>query len=151
LKNSPSLDDYLEKGMYGEKQTKPEERKKFLGTLRERIVVALTKSQVMEKCVYPEVEDFIKSHPNASLYVNGELNYSTISKYIQIAKKNGNSFSIVTNQLSSTNIGLVLAFDYAIDKEDIYISKNKSIQKESSHKKKKGLWSSLKGKLQKKS
>lgn len=147
---NPSLEDYLEKGLYGEKQIKPAEKKKFLGTFRERIVVALTKSQVMEKDVYPEVDHFIKQHPTATLLVNGDLNYSAISKYIQIAKSNGMSFSIVTNHTSSTNIGLVLAYDYAIDKEDIFIQKTK-ITSEFENKKKEGLWSSLKSKFKKKS
>lgn len=146
---NPSLEDYLEKGLYGEKQIKPAEKKKFLGTFRERIVVALTTSQVMEKDVYPEVEQFIKKNPEATLLVNGDLNYSAISKYIQIAKSNGISFSIVTNHTSATNIGLVLAHDYAIDKENIFIQKTKIIQNDS-QKKKEGLWSSLKGKLKKK-
>ncbi|MBS4173388.1 YueI family protein [Bacillus sp. FJAT-49736] len=149
MRNGPSLDDYLEKGLYGEKQIKPAEKKKYLGTYRERIIVALTKSQVMEKSVYPEVEDFIKTNPDANLLVNGDLLYSAISKYLQIAKKYGNNFSIVTNHTNSTNIGLVLAHSYAIDKENIYIQKSKAIPKKE-NKKKRGLWSSLKGRMKKK-
>ncbi|MBS4176418.1 YueI family protein [Bacillus sp. FJAT-49731] len=123
---SSSVDDYLQKGIYGVKQTKPEERRKFLGTLRERIVVALTKSQVMEKGMYPEVEQLMNDHPDASLLLNGELDYSFLSEYIHSARSKNIAFSIVTNKEHNTNIGLVLTYDHAINKEEIYIQKKKA-------------------------
>ncbi|MCJ7839383.1 YueI family protein [Lederbergia sp. NSJ-179] len=140
-----NIDDYLEKGMYGEKQTKPEERKKFLGTLRERIVVALTKGQVMEKGTYPEVVQLMKEHPEATLLLNGDLDYTYLSDYIAMATKNHLSFSIVTNRTHVTDIGLVLTYDYAIDKEDIYISPKKEQPIQPPLKKKKGILSGIKG------
>ena len=48
----PNIDDYLNQGIYGTKETNPDERRQFLGTLRERIEVALTQGQVMEEKVY---------------------------------------------------------------------------------------------------
>lgn len=68
MSRQPNLDDYLQKGMYGEKQLKPDEKRKYLGTFRERIVVALKKSQVMEKQIYPEVEDLMKKIQKQSCY-----------------------------------------------------------------------------------
>lgn len=116
------MDDYLQKGIYGIKQTKPEERKKFLGTLRERIVVALTIGQVMERGIYPEVKQQMIKHPEAYLLINGAIDYSHISDYIKCARTLDTAFSIVTNKEHETDIGLVLTYDYAIDKEEIYIS-----------------------------
>lgn len=43
------IDLYLQQGIYGTPETKPEERNKFLGTLRERIELALTNGQVRQK------------------------------------------------------------------------------------------------------
>src|SRR5690606_20146736 len=106
--------------MYGVKEIKPDERRKFLGTIRERIVVALTKSQVMEKGVYPEVIQLMKEHPKAVLLLNGDLDYSYLSDYIHKARAKQIQFSIVANKNNDTNIGLVLTYDYAIDKDDIY-------------------------------
>lgn len=125
-----NVDDYLQKGIYGEKQTKPEERKKYLGTLRERIVVALTKKQVMENGVYPEVVQLMKEHPGSTLLLNGELDYSYLSDYIASANKTGTPFSIVSNKSHDTNIGLVLAYEYAIDKEEIFIEKQEKKETE---------------------
>lgn len=49
LLSKSKVDDYLQQGIYGPKVTNPDERRQFLGTLRERIEVALNQGQVMEK------------------------------------------------------------------------------------------------------
>ncbi len=41
-----TVDLYLQQGMYGPLQTKPDERHLFLGSPRERVIIALTKGQV---------------------------------------------------------------------------------------------------------
>lgn len=138
-----NLEDYLEKGMYGPKQTKLKERKKFLGTIRERIVVALTKNQIMEPGVYPEVEMLMNEHPKTILLLNGELSYSYLSKYIKKARQNKIPFSIVRDKDHCTDIGLVLAYQHAIDKDDIFIKK-KSTQKPHLKKNKKAPFSFIK-------
>ena len=121
----PNIDDYLQNGIYGQKQTKPEERRKFLGTLRERIVVALKKGQVMEGCFFSEIEELLKEHRQAALYLNGDIPYSNLAHYIKMAEKHKIVFSIVSNPDHQTDIGLVLAYDHAIDKEEIYLEKKK--------------------------
>ena len=146
--SKPTIDDYLENGMYGQKQTKPDERRKFLGSLRERIVIALTQSQVREKGVYKEVQDSLKKNPDAKLLLNGNMSYTFLSKYIKLADANHVSFSMVTNKDIETDIGLVLAYDHAIDKEEIYVQKKSEKTAESKPKpKKKSLFSSIKNKL----
>ncbi|MEK5037091.1 DUF1694 domain-containing protein [Sporosarcina sp. FSL K6-3457] len=41
---SNNVDDYLQRGFYGAKEMKPAECRKFLGTIRERIIIALTQA-----------------------------------------------------------------------------------------------------------
>ncbi|WP_064094408.1 YueI family protein [Rossellomorea aquimaris] len=147
--SKPTIDDYLENGIYGQKQTKPDERRKFLGSLRERIVVALTQSQVMEKGTYKEVQESLKNNPNAKLLLNGNMSYSYLSKYIKLADNYHVSFSMVTNKEIETEIGLVLAYDYAIDKEEIYVKKKseKVVEKKTKQEPKKNILSKIKNKL----
>ncbi|HLO10666.1 MAG TPA: YueI family protein [Pseudoneobacillus sp.] len=116
------VDEYLQQGIYGPKEIKPDERKRFLGTLRERIVVALTQSQVRESKVLTQIEKIMKDHPKAHLYLNGQIEYNSLSKYLKVAGRIGIPFTIVNNKDVETDIGLVLAYDYAIDKEDIFIN-----------------------------
>lgn len=124
-----SIEDILQEGMYGKKEINPEERRKFLGTLRERIIAALRQSQVREAEVYPEFIELIKKHPQAKLYLNGSIDITYLKKYITAAEKHRIDYTIVINKTHDTDIGLVFAYDYAIDKEEIYLSRPQKQQK----------------------
>ncbi|MBY0122220.1 YueI family protein [Bacillus sp. S/N-304-OC-R1] len=136
---SKNIDDYIMQGIHGQKQTKPDERRRFLGTLRERIVIALTQSQIREKGIYPQVEEALKNNNKAHLYLNGNMNYEELSKYTKIAAKYQVEYTMVTNKDYNSEIGLALAYDYAIDKEEIYVKKK--APKIIEPKKKKGFFS----------
>lgn len=126
----PTVDEILQQGIYGPLETKPDERRKFLGTIRERIIVALKKRQVGETEIYPQVEQYMKGKPQAHLFLNGNMNYGALSKYVKLATKYKLEHTIVTNKEHDTEIGLVLAMDHAIDKEEIYITKKETFQPE---------------------
>ena len=126
MSSNPNLDDYMQKGMYGAKETKPEERRKFLGTLRERVVIALSQSQVIDSALYKEIPDAMKKNAGAKLYLNGHLDYSYLSKYIKEANQANMEYTIVTNKDADSEIGLLIAYDYAINKEDIYVGEQKT-------------------------
>jgi uncharacterized protein YueI len=137
-----NVEDYLKQGMYGPKETNPGERRKFLGTLRERIEVALTKAQVMEEEIYKEIEVAMKKHPKLHLLLNGQIDYRFLSKYVKLADPNGIKFTIINNKEHQTDIGLILAHEDAINKKDIYISKSSfQLELQQQPKKKKGLFS----------
>ncbi|MEH7383693.1 YueI family protein [Bacillus sp. JJ1533] len=140
-----NVDDYLQQGIHGAKEIKPEERKKFLGTIRERVEFALTQSQVRENKVYQEIQDSCKKHKEVHMYLNGHIDYRFLSKYVKVAVANNIEYTIVTNKEYNSDLGLVLAFDYAIDKEDIYIGyKVKPNLSQPNKKEKKGLFSLFK-------
>jgi uncharacterized protein YueI len=125
-----TVDEVLQQGIYGPLETKPDERRKFLGTLRERIIVALTKGQVGEMEVYPQVEQHMKENPQSHLFLNGNMSYESLSKYVKLATKYKIEHTIVTNKEHDSEIGLVLAMEHAIDKEEIYITKKVTVQQE---------------------
>ncbi|MEH7334079.1 YueI family protein [Neobacillus drentensis] len=132
-----TVEEVLQQGIHGPMETKPDERRKYLGTLRERIIVALLKNQVAETKVYPQIERYMKENPRAHLFLNGSMSYENLSKYVKIATKNKIEHTIVTNKGHDTEFGLILAMNYAIDKEEILITKNVPINQPA--KKKKGL------------
>ncbi|WP_082235366.1 YueI family protein [Halobacillus massiliensis] len=115
----PNVDDYLQEGIYGSRQTKPAERKQYLGTLRERIVLVLTKGQVMQKQGINELSQAMKKHKDAKLLLNGKVSYRFRKPYRQIAAKNSIQHTTVSNQEAETDVGAVLTVDYAIEKEDV--------------------------------
>ncbi|GIN63699.1 hypothetical protein J27TS8_36920 [Robertmurraya siralis] len=139
--SGPNLEDYLQQGIHGQKEINPDERRKFLGTLRERVVIALTQAQVREETIFSEVEAAIKLNRTATLLLNGNIDYRHLSKYMKICTDHDVKYTIVTNKEHNSDIGLVLAHDYAIDKEDIYVTKSKITYEESNDKK--GFFSKL--------
>jgi uncharacterized protein YueI len=144
--SNSKVDEYLQQGIHGAKQTKPDERRRFLTTLRERTVIVLTQSQVMGKGVEPQVTQLMDENPQAHLFLNGNISYSYLSKYIKEAEKRDIEFTIVTNKDYDSELGLVLAHDHAIDKEEIYLSKQNPVVQPMQAEEKKGFFSGL-GKL----
>ncbi|WP_100372453.1 YueI family protein [Bacillus sp. FJAT-45037] len=102
------MQDILDHALYGTPEIKPEERALFLTTIRERIYLALTKSQVMKAGTYDEVIQKIKTTKNLKLFLNGDLSYGLYSNYIKEATTNQVPFTIVTPS-TDTPFGLVLA------------------------------------------
>lgn len=115
-----SIDQYMQQGLYGTPETKKDERRLFLGSIRERVIIALTIGQVRRKEAYKEVEQAMKAEKEAKLLLNGQINYGNFSKYIQLAKKTGNDFTIVSDATQPI-LGLVLAAPSAVEKDTIYI------------------------------
>ncbi|KOR79021.1 hypothetical protein AM232_11535 [Bacillus sp. FJAT-21352] len=117
------VEDYLEQGIHGPKEIKAGERREFLGTLRERVVIALKRSQVFETNVYPEIEQMMKQYPHSKLFLNGQMDYQYLGKYIKLATSHDIPYKIVLNKDHNSDLGLVLAESNAINKEEIYIKK----------------------------
>lgn len=143
--NKPSVDDVLKEGMYGSKEIKPEEKRQFLGTFRERVAIALKIGQVAQSKLYPQVEQNMKEYPTAHLFLNGNIGYEQLSKYVKLAKKFKIEHTIVTNKEHDTEIGLVLALDHAIDKENIYVEMTAEQLPNSEKKKKTSFFTKLFG------
>lgn len=141
---SNNIDDYIQQGIHGQKEIKPDERRKFLGTLRERIVIALTQSQIRENGIYPQVEEALKANSTAHLFLNGNMNYEELSKYTKLASEYKVDYTMVTNKDHNSNIGLVLAHDYAIDKEEIYVKKEEQKQNKVNSEDDKGIFTIFK-------
>ena len=119
-----TVDDVLKEGIYGPKETKPDERRKYLGTLRERVVIALTTGETMgSDTVQPEVKRLMAENKEAHLFLNGNVPYTALSKYIKEAMDLKMDYTIVTNKEHQSEFGLVLAHSYAINKEDIRLNK----------------------------
>lgn len=116
-----NVNDYLTEGMYGVRRPKEAEREQYLGTLRERIVIVLTKGQVMTDNSLIELEEAIKAYPDAKLLINGNIAYRFYKKEKDIADKYNIPYTVITNEKNDTDIGAVLTCDYAIDREDISI------------------------------
>ncbi len=71
--SNKNVNDFLTDGIYGTRLPKQEERNKYLGTLRERIVLALTIGQTMSDKGVKALREEMRKHPDASLIFNGNI------------------------------------------------------------------------------
>lgn len=129
-----NVDDYLTEGMYGLRRPKEAERLHFLGTLRERIVIALTIGQVMTDSGVSSLEEAMMAHHNTKLLINGQVSHRFFTAEKALAKKYNISYTVVSNEEHETEIGAVLTYDHAINKENIYIQEDKEIEEETEEK-----------------
>ncbi|MYL51294.1 DUF1694 domain-containing protein [Halobacillus litoralis] len=127
----PDMEDYLQEGIYGSRQTKPGERKQYLGTLRERVLIALTKGQVMQEQGQEKLTDLMKSYQDAKLLLNGDVSYRFLSPYMDLADEHNIHHSTVSNQETQSEFGAVLTLDYAIEKEHITVEEQKEDEQSS--------------------
>lgn len=127
-----NVDDYLQEGMYGTRLPKEAERKHFLGTLRERVILALTIGEVMSDRGLEKLEIEMKKHPNSTLLMNGSVAYKFLKQERDLADKYKISHTTISNQEHQTEIGAVLTYDHAIDKEDIYLSNDEDLKESDS-------------------
>ncbi|WP_088809603.1 MULTISPECIES: YueI family protein [Listeria] len=116
-----NLQDYIDNGLYGPKELNPAEKKKYLGTYRERVIVALNKSEVLSKKMLPELEEKVLTYEGSKLLLNGALGYALLRPYIQIAERTKHEFSIVSREEEDTDIYLVLADTKEVNIEDVHL------------------------------
>ncbi|MHA6253302.1 YueI family protein [Oceanobacillus sp. CAU 1775] len=116
-----SVDDYLTDGIYGVRLPKEEERRRFLGTLEERIVIALTTGQVVTDSGLKKLEEAMQSHPKARLIINGHVSYRFLKEEKELAAKYNIPYTTITNEEFKTDIGAVLTYDHAINMENIFV------------------------------
>ncbi|MFD2630511.1 YueI family protein [Oceanobacillus kapialis] len=139
-----NVDDYLTEGIHGTRLPKDAERKQFLGTLRERIVLALTIGQVMTDKGIEKLEEAMKENPNTTLLINGHVAYRFLKEEKDLAKKYHITYTTITNEESDTEIGAVLTYDYAIDKEHIFLEEEKEEAAQEEGEEKTGFLSKIK-------
>ncbi|MCD5323971.1 MULTISPECIES: YueI family protein [Pontibacillus] len=115
------VEDYLQNGIYGTPETKPGERKRYLGTIRERVVFALTKGQVMKGKGAIEMEEVMKNNPKAHLLLNGKISSRYYKAYRDSALKHGLEYTVINNREANSDLGAVLTYEHAVDVEEIFL------------------------------
>ena len=121
---SKDVQDYLEKGMYGAPQLKPEEKKQYLGTFRERVYLTMTIAEMRDKKNVTHFKQELQNNPDQQLLLNASADFSLQNTYMVIAQKANCPFKIIDSDeaLSDETIGLVYAGETAVDIEKVSVS-----------------------------
>lgn len=106
--------------------TKPEERRQYLGSLRERIYLRLTVADLHAttpaafQAAMAQIQD-----PQAKLLLNGKLNTSTLQPYLKIATVQQLPFTVIndeTAQTTATATGLLIVAPTAVNRAKIQLA-----------------------------
>jgi uncharacterized protein YueI len=106
-------------GAHGTPELKHDEKVRYLGEFRERILKRLTKEQVAEKAIYPEILQALKDQRADKLIINGSIDYSFITKYKDLAIRLNKASTVRSDPEFKGDTGLIVISDAAVDVQDI--------------------------------
>lgn len=92
------LQDHLNKGMYGTPQIKPDEKRKYLGTFRERVALTMTFAEVKDKEYQQDLKQMLSQHPELRVIVNGQIKNPLLNELLQIFKQTNVQFTLNTDR-----------------------------------------------------
>ncbi len=122
LANKTELEKTISVGLQGPPQLKLEEKRHHLGEFRERILLSISKGQVMKKNIYPEVKTALEDKRSRKMLIHGGIDHRFRAKYQKLASKMNIPYTIVHDPDLEGSIGLIIASDQAIDVENIQVT-----------------------------
>lgn len=103
-------------------EIKQDERKLFLGELRERVLRVLDISQVKAEVTYPEILQAIKDPKASNLLIHHCISVKQAAKYEKPAKQKGLEVTYVCDSAFKGSLGLVVSSDDAVDVKNIIVT-----------------------------
>ncbi|TGE36143.1 DUF1694 domain-containing protein [Desulfosporosinus fructosivorans] len=121
LSKKSRLEQALSIGFNRVPELKKEEKMLYLGEFKERVIRKLTKKQVANSSVFPEIKEALKDKRTLRMLINGDLSYKFTDKYIKLAKEVGKPFTTIHDSQLKGDTGLVVISDRALDIDNIDI------------------------------
>ena len=90
------------------------ERNNYLGEYKERVIVALTKSELSEKNIYPEVKKAVMKKIASQMIISRDTDLSKIKKYIRLSQEMKLPCKMVDGLSYVGDIGLVVVSKEAL-------------------------------------
>ena len=106
-------------------QTKPDERRRFLGSLRERVLVRMTNAEVQDPKLTSLFLQHFKDYVGYNILINGNLHDNFVNQVETYCSKYETSFTIVNNETAKTgpaDSAILVVASSAINKMRIEIS-----------------------------
>ena len=150
MKDKSELERTVEYAFGGAPQIKPDEKRKWLGEFRERVILGLTIEQAYKPEAMDYVEDALKDKMAEIIIVNQKIPMEITSKYMKLAKEKDRECKIVLND-SGTAMGIVVASSEAVDRESVEVDLEKTNERhnsqtiESEKEKTRSIWNRLSG------
>ena len=118
------IQDYLDKGMYGTPQIKPDEQKKYLGTYRERVVFNMTFDEAKKTAYDSFCLEKFANHPDGTLLIDANSDMTIQNHFMKLTQQKKIDFRLVDSdaeRLKGDDIVMVFTLNKPIDLEDISV------------------------------
>lgn len=111
----------LQFGIHGTPELKREEKQRYLGEFRERVVAAIRYDQAGDKEVVKQVERLLQQPQVSTVKIHVNLSYKTAKRYHDLARRFGKNHTLVSASGYKQDYAVILASDIAVEKEDIHV------------------------------
>lgn len=131
--------DRLMQQLNGNPQTLPDQRRLYLGSLRERVALAITNQELAADTTLPSFVAALKPYAKDSTYkvlLNGKVDISKTAPYMKAIKAQGLAFTLVNDDTASLDpkrFFLLVVNQQAINRENIALPIQKSDPKSAKH------------------
>lgn len=115
------LERTLQSGIHGAPELRREEKTHYLGEFRERVLRVLTRSQVGEPVVYPEIEAALRDPKAAYMVVHSEISGKALAKYKKLAESAGKPVTSRNDPDFEGEAGLAVVSREAVDAEQVEV------------------------------
>lgn len=119
--NKSEQEKILSNSMHGSPELKYDEKIHYLGEFKERVIRFLTKKQIEEHSIYPEIIDALKDKRSVKMIINGSIASYFSGKYENLARELGKPCKVISNPKFKGEVGLVIVGDDAVDIEEINV------------------------------
>ncbi|MCK4260857.1 MAG: YueI family protein [Halanaerobiales bacterium] len=125
MNEKSKLEKRVETAAFGKPELRPEERARYLGEFRERVLIALTIDQVEEPGVYSEVLKVLCDSKANKLILLRDIDLERAKDYLKLAREKKIAFKRVDSPKLKGEIGLVVVSFRAVDKDEIFLPDRK--------------------------
>jgi uncharacterized protein YueI len=118
-KKSNELENAIQTGIHGTPQLRPDEKRRFLGFFRERVIQAVTFKQVLTAKGMQVMEEAMKDSRGVELVIHKRARSQAMPLVVQ-ARKQGLDFTIVSNPNLRGEVAVLLVARDAVDVPVLY-------------------------------
>lgn len=119
--NKGELEKALSMGLHRAPELRQDEKRHHLGEFKERVIKLLSRKQVAEPGIYPEVVKALEDKRAVKMVINGNIDFRLTEKYRKLAEETGKKVTIISDPEFKEDTGLVIVSDDAVDVEDILV------------------------------
>lgn len=115
------IEKALSIGLHGAPELRRDEKRHYIGEFRERVITLMSKKQVVEPGVYPEIVKALEDKRATKMIISGEIDFHLSEKYQRLAEDMGKPVTMISDPEFKGDAGLVVVSDDAVDVKDIFV------------------------------